>query len=284
MECFIYFAVLTNTMKKELVLFIGILCFSCQEPNHSEGLNKLSLDDDAKFNRELETIRKDILDIRELTFMLKEDGYIYNSQLLNDLDNSNDYFNSKEQALNIGVYATDLNYMTVFDQNNLSLSYASTIFDLAEELSISEAFDKEYLFQILKNNIPNYRLRSDEINDVFEQAKSEINTAERAQITSLIIAGGWIEGMFISTSLARENWPNENMAEEMWNQCFSYHKVMNMLSIFKDYPPCDVVYSKFKELEPAVNNITNGSPETLKNHLDSFHGIISDLREFIIEK
>lgn len=271
-------------MKKGLILFIGILCFSCQEPNPKDDLNRLSPDEDAQFNRELETISKDILDTRELTFMLKEGGYTYNSSLLNDLQNAKDYFNSKEQALNIGVYACDLNYMTVFDQNNLSLSYANTIFDLAEDLSITEAFDKEYLIQILKNNIPNYKLRSDEINDVFEQAKSEINTEERAQITALIIAGGWVEGMFISTSLAQENWPNEIMAEEMWNQCFSYHKVMNILSIFKEYPPCDAVYSKFKELEPALSNITDGSPETLKNHLDSFHGIIADLREFIIEK
>ena len=46
----------------------------------------------------------------------------------------------------------------------------------------------------LKNDIPSYKLRSDELNDVFKQAKNEINSSDRAQITALIIAGSRVEG------------------------------------------------------------------------------------------
>ena len=268
---------------KYLHLLFFVFLFSCIEQNEETSFNKLSSEDHAKFNKEFEAIRGDILDTRALTFALKESGYTYNVELLNDIKNAKEYLNSKEMSLNIGVYASDLNYMTVFENENLSLTYVNSILKLAEELDIAEAFDRTYLFEILNNDIPNYRIKSDELNDVFEQAKSEINSRERAQISALILAGGWVEGMYISTSLASENWPNDSIAQDMWEQCLSYHKVMNMMEIFKEYPPCDAVYLKFKELEPSVRIISDGNVESMKKHLNSFHGIITDLRSFVIE-
>lgn len=265
-----------------LVCLIAIVLFSCQNQDYTSDLNELSTEEGKKFKRELSTLRNDILNTAELNILLRENDYPYNEELVNDPNNSDGYFNSKEQALNIGVYATDLNYMSVFDQYNQTLDYVIALFDLAEALSITEAFDKSTLMDVLNDSQTDFKLKSDELTDFFKKAEVEINTNDRAQITALIVAGGWVEGMYISSSIAKENWPNDTVATEMWNQCFSYHKVMNMLEIFKDYPPCDEVYQKFVEVEPAVNEITNGSVNTLKNNLESYHQNIAKLREYVI--
>ncbi|NND76809.1 MAG: hypothetical protein HKN39_01325 [Flavobacteriales bacterium] len=268
---------------RHFFIFSIFFLFACSEQDQSSEISVPTSELEEDLRIEFQRYRDEILDTRELTIMLREGGYVYDPTLLHSVEMVDEYINSKEQALNIGVYAADLNYMTIFEQNKDNMVYADAIFRLAEELSISEAFDKEYLTELLKNNIPSYKLKSDELNDVFEQAKNEINSSDRAQITALIIAGSWVEGMYLSTSLAQEEWPNEEIAERMWHQCFSYHQVLKMLKIYKDYPPCDVVYRKFLELEPAVTNITETSVRTLKDHLLSYHGIILDLREFIIQ-
>lgn len=265
-----------------LVLFLIVIICACQNQDYTAELNTLSSEDSKKFKRELSTLRNDILNTAELNILLRENKYEYNEDLVNDPNNADGYFNSKEQALNIGVYATDLNYMSVFDQSNQTLDYVISLFDLADELSITEAFDKSTLMDVLNDSQTDYKLKSDELTDFFKQAENEINTSDRAQITALIVAGGWVEGMFISTSIAKENWPNDTIAVEMWNQCFSYHKVMNMLEIFKDYPPCDEVYNKFVEVEPVVNEITNGSVNTLKNSLEGYQQSIAELRDYVI--
>lgn len=267
---------------KHFIPLIILMMFSCSVPDQESEISTPMAELENDLKREFQSYRNEILDTRELTLMLREGDYAYQPELLHSVAEVANYINAKEQALNIGVYAADLNYMTIFEQNADNLTYADAIFSLAEELSISESFDKEYMMELLKNDIPSYKLRSDELNDVFEQAKNEINSSDRAQITALIIAGSWVEGMYISTSLAREDWPNEELAERMWYQCFSYHQVLKMLRIYKDYPPCDVVYRKFLELEPIVTNITETSVLTMKNHLESYYGIIFDLREFII--
>lgn len=265
-----------------LIFFALVVLLACQDQDYTAELNKLSVEDDKKFKRELSTLRNDILNTAELNILLRENGYTYNGELVNDPSRSSAYFNSKEQALNIGVYATDLNYMSVFDQSNETLDYVISLFDLAEELSITEAFNKSTLMDVLNDSQTDYKLKSDELTEFFKKAEDEINTSDRAQITALIIAGGWVEGMYISTSIARENWPNDTVAVEMWNQCFSYHKVMNMLEIFKDYPPCDEVYQKFVEVEPAVSEITNGSVITLKNNLEGYQKSIAELRSYVV--
>ncbi|MEM7162885.1 MAG: hypothetical protein AAF487_10665 [Bacteroidota bacterium] len=264
------------------LLFLIICISSCTESADLQDKKITNAESHQQFLEQFDAIREDILDTRKLTFLLKDNGYAYNPTLVNEPELASNYLNAKEQCLNIGVYAADLNYLSVFDKDNQALVYVDAIFDLCNQMSIEYAFDRNYLTEIIKHDIPNYKLKSDEINDIIEQAKEEIRDDERAQVSALILTGGWVEGMFHSISMAQEDWPNEELADELFLQCKSYHNVKRLLEIYKEYPPCDEVYEKFVELEPAISNVTQGDIQYLKDNLFSLQGIMTDLRDYII--
>ena len=57
----------------------------------------------------------------EVAMILKGAGSPYNPELLNPLNNTSKYVTTKSQALNLGIYTTDLSYASRYDQTQATI-------------------------------------------------------------------------------------------------------------------------------------------------------------------
>jgi hypothetical protein len=142
-------------------------------------------------------------------------------------------------ALNLGIYSTDLSYASLFDQTQASIKYMSASKKMAEGLGILNAIDNTVI-QRLEENVNNREVIMDIISETFLNTNSILEENDRVAIGSIILVGGWIEGLYIATSLVEniQNADNE-LVERIIDQKLSLNTVINLLSQNTDNP--DVV-------------------------------------------
>ena len=138
----------------------------------------------------------------ELFAVIKETGVLYDGTILNSTENIEKYSSKKIQALNFGVYFTDLAFASSFSENASILSYFGTIKILSDDLGISNALDAA-IYEKVEANLENDDADSLLFlsNETYFKAYSYLEENERGSTLALIVLGGWIESLYIMTNL-----------------------------------------------------------------------------------
>ena len=82
----------------------------------------------------------------EIPYLLKATGAEFNAQLLNPRSQVDQYLTKSDKAaLNLGVYASDIGYLSSYDKTQQAIDYLNTSKTLADNLNIIGSFDIEVL-------------------------------------------------------------------------------------------------------------------------------------------
>lgn len=169
--------------------------------------------------------RKQILNLLQLS------QAEYNPTILNNPDDVNKYTLEGSKALNLGVYGSDLNTASVFEQNQESIMFFKCVSSLAKNLGISNCFD-EKMGDRMEANKENRDSTLEIISQSFRNADSFLKANGRPGTSSLIVAGAWIEGFYIACSTAKET-KNEPMVKEIFGQVESLKPLIELLAVSK---------------------------------------------------
>jgi hypothetical protein len=194
--------------------------------------------------------------------ILKRAGAKYNEEILNPVENLSKYTTNKSMALNLGIYSTDLSYASLFDQTQASIKYMSASKKLAENLGILNAIDNA-IIQRLEENVNNREVIMDIISETFLNTNSILEENDRVAVGAIILVGGWIEGLYIATSLVGDVKTSDNeLIERIIDQKLSLGTVINLLDQHKGNADIkdvmkDVMSLKtiFDEVKIAVSQI-----------------------------
>src|SRR6056297_3391438 len=130
-----------------LIILMAFLlsCKKDQKKNDQEsGVKSEKIDKSAvilKYNESLFTIPSPY----QATYTIKENNIKFNEELLNPEENYKSYTTNFKQALNIGVYGTDLGYLTIYNQNTSTISYFNIVKKISEELGLHQALSSKQL-------------------------------------------------------------------------------------------------------------------------------------------
>ncbi len=138
----------------------------------------------------------------ETAALLKKAGAEYDKAILNDVKNVDRYTAASKQALNLGIYGADLSYTSVNNQTQESMFYTSCAKKLADRLGVSNAFNDTTLERMEKHMNDRDSLLGI-ISETFWNVDAYLKENERDNISALMIAGGWVEGLYIATQVAR---------------------------------------------------------------------------------
>jgi hypothetical protein len=169
--------------------------------------DKLQPEDDAAQalrDQRLEITRKIFYSIpspMETVALLKKAGAEYDRKLLNDINNTSRYTTNSKRALNLGVYGADLSYASVFNQTQESMLYTSVAKKLADQLDVSAAFSDSTL-EAMERNMQDRDALLDIISETYWEMDRYLKEEGRDNISALMIAGGWVEGLYIATQVA----------------------------------------------------------------------------------
>src|SRR4030042_4626868 len=107
----------------------------------------------------------------ETAMLIKTAGAAYNEDLLNPVENVDNYTTNRSRALNLGIYTTDLSFASLFDQTQTSIKYMNAAKSMADGLGILDAIDNSTI-ERLEENINNRDMIMDIISETFMNSSS----------------------------------------------------------------------------------------------------------------
>ncbi|WP_027419354.1 hypothetical protein [Crocinitomix catalasitica] len=136
----------------------------------------------------------------ELFDIIKLQGGEQQINLVNPLENSDNYIDQKSKSLNFGIYSADIAYLSCFGIGTDFLKYFKKIEELGTDLGISGAFDADLMSRIESNesNTDSLFLIS---NDSYYESYEYLEQNDKGVELSLIMAGGYIESLYIICNL-----------------------------------------------------------------------------------
>lgn len=149
-----------------------------------------------KFNDRLFNVPSPI----QLAGVIQKVKLPYNKDLLNDVNKYQKYTTSFKQALNLGVYGANLGYINVFEQLPDAAAYFGAIRALSKELGIMNTFNEETMKRIERNNGNKDSLLYI-ASIMYRESDQYLMDAERSEVGALILAGGWVESLFLLTHI-----------------------------------------------------------------------------------
>ena len=169
----------------------------------------------------------------EISVILKESGKKYNVSYLNPADNRSKYNSNYKKALNLGIYGTDLGYTNIYEQNQDGVKYMEAIKDLADGLNIGQFFDIETVGRLATNskNLDSLLLITTQN---FNSINHYLQTQSRANLSVLLLTGGWLEALHVTTEVAQANPGNKELQETIGEQKIILENVMLLLSFYKE--------------------------------------------------
>lgn len=119
--------------------------------------------------------------------------------LLNPSEYVKYYSTSRTKAVNMGVYGADLNYLIHSGQTQQSMLYMLASKELADQIGVAMAFDQRAVEEY-QTNVENKDSLINIIFVVYDNARRMLKNDEQFMLSSLVIAGSWIENMYLTTT------------------------------------------------------------------------------------
>lgn len=164
--------------------------------------------------------------------LLKNAKIQYNGDLLNPTSNMENYSVSEKKALNLGVYIADLGYTNIYEQNSKTIQYIKAIKKLSSDLQLMNSNSLELITEIEENFD-----KPDSLNKIFANTYREIDLYlkdnDRNYASTLIITGGWIEGLFLMTQAVKVN-QNELLINRIGEQKYSISNLLKLMGQVKE--------------------------------------------------
>ncbi|MGZ4049758.1 MAG: hypothetical protein ACXVPU_06815 [Bacteroidia bacterium] len=176
----------------------------------------------------------------QLGQLLQKAGATYDKKILNSLDNVSAYSTATSKALNLGVYGADLSYSAVFNQNQETMSYLNNSKKLAEELGITSSFSAEMMKRMEKNE-GNKDSLLQIISELFLSSNEALKENDQSNVSVLVLAGGFIEGMYVGTQTAKTVKDNAAIYKRIAELRGSLNNLIMLVATINDANDSDVL-------------------------------------------
>ncbi|WP_294672221.1 hypothetical protein [uncultured Fluviicola sp.] len=241
----------TFTVSTGIVLLIS----SCgSEEEKKPEISKEVIDPNSSLNAKFDDKIFSIPSPMQMAMLLEESKSPYNEFLLNDLDKVGDYTSEYKKAMNLGIYGTDLGYVSIYKQNSIALKYLSTIEKLTSKLGLEGAFDKDFMSRFEKNST-NKDSMMVIVSDAFKKSDNFLKSNNRKSVSALILVGGWIESMYLACNINKEH-SNQKILDRIAEQTETLNTIIELLSDYNKKGEWDELIADMKDLKFYFDQIT----------------------------
>ena len=190
----------------------------------------------------------------ELSAMIKATGANYNKNMLNPPSNETKYTSIIQKAMNLGVYGADLSYTSTFDQTQEAMVYMGVCKKLADGLGITGAIN-ENTVKRMEKNLNNKDSLLKIISDTYLETDIYLKNNERSGVSALVVAGGWIEGLYISVNIAAQNAKNEQIVKRIAEQKLILENLIGLLETNEANDNAPELMTELKALKAMYDNV-----------------------------
>ena len=196
----------------------------------------------------------------DLFNVLKDADISYNKDILNDLSLVETFNTKKSKALNFGVYAADLAYVSSLGQIGDASNFFETIRALSKELEIENAMNDVIYARIQENlDASNPDSLFSLSNETYYKAYAYLDDNDRGDVLGMIVIGGWIEGLNIILNV-QEYEENSDVVQRIADQRLTLENLLVFTSriqnedldnIISELAPIEELFSSLEISEEA---------------------------------
>jgi hypothetical protein len=144
----------------------------------------------------------------QTALLIQKSGVTYDKTILHTASKVNTYSTDYLRALNLGIYGADLGYVSLYNQTQDAIGYLGALKQLADKLGVSAAFDAGTMKRI-EGNITNKDSMLVLVGIAYRSSDAFLKNNQRNDVSSLILAGGWLESMHFSVAAYKQKGTNE---------------------------------------------------------------------------
>lgn len=262
-----------------------------------------------EFNAAEESLKEQIEEViynipspSEIPYLLQATGAEFNQSLINSRNKADSYANRTERAaLNLGVYAADIGYLSSYDKSQEAIDYLNSCKVLADNLGVIGSFDLEVLKRF-ESNISNKDSLARLLNETINKTESFLKDDSRNKLAALVLTGSFVESLYIATGIVK-TYPKNILPTDQRNlvltpvmrvilqQKNSVSEVLKMLATVDQAEPVAGLIADLKTLEStyaALNidqQIQNNRADLVltDKNLEQITVIVEKIRKSITE-
>jgi len=192
----------------------------------------------------------------ESAMLIKSAGALFDNNLLNPIENTKKYSTNRSLALNLGIYTCDLSFASLYDQTQLIIDYMNAAKKMADGLGILDAIEQQDIDK-LEENIHNTDVIMDIVSQTYMNSNSYLEDNNQPAIAALVLTGGWLEGLYISTQLVDIKDINGNkLVGRIIDQKLSVEILLDLLENSKGHPAIDELITQVVKVKAVFDKIT----------------------------
>ncbi|MEO1049527.1 MAG: hypothetical protein AAFX87_02835 [Bacteroidota bacterium] len=251
-----------------LLLLAGV--FACdsggKKDADKEGFEKAKSDADADIKDQVKDVVYNIPTPSEIPYILESTGAEFNEALINDHNNADNYLSTNDKAsLNLGVFATDVGYLSSYGKVQEAINYLNASKKLADYLGVTGSFDVS-LINKFEQNLSDRKALASLLDSTIQKTDTYLKDENRSKLAALIITGSFVEGLYVSTKLV-ETYPKDILSEEqrnlvltkiireVLNQKESVKDVIGILEGIEQTEEITALVNSFKQLQTAYDSL-----------------------------
>jgi len=257
------------------LLLAGAL-YSCGSSSDNKDQNSDEFKEaEQSLNKQIEDVVYNIPSPSEIPYILQQTGAEFNQSLLNDKAKADKYITRNDKAaLNLGVYAADIGYLSSYDKTQEAIDYLAACKKLADNLNVIGTFDVAIL-ERFEANISNKDSLAHLLNSAVQRTDDYLKGDSRNKLAALVVTGSFIEGLYISTGLVK-TYPKDLLPDDKRNlvltpiirvileQKKSASDLLKMLSSVEQSEPVTSLVKDLTQLEATYNALN--IEEQIKNN------------------
>lgn len=234
-------------LKYLLILFLLFFFVSCHhETKKAEDSAPLFDSDSISIRLKYSDVFFEVPSPYQSSIYLKKSNIRFDERLLSTKTNIKNYTTTYNKAIVIGIYGTDICYLNLYDQKELALKYMDRLNRLLNDMEVLQTLDKSDIKKI-EENLGNNDSIIYYLSVLYHNGDKYLYENDRRDIGSQIIAGGWIESIYILTRLYQKN-----NNEQILNLILYQSQILdNLIKLLAPY------YEKSKDFTELVDSLIN---------------------------
>ena len=261
---------------KKVQGFFLIIIFlsSCQTSVDNSDQNENAKQDTLISAMEIEVSEEALVDIVaniaspiEMAALMNRLGVPFSKGYLAGTHSVNALNTNFQMAYKLGIFGADLGYLNMYEKASSAVEYISTIKTLADGLGVGQFFDYTTLKRLATNNQNLDSLMFLSVHSYNEIDSYLRETPNRSYLSSLMITGLWIEGLYLATQVASE-YPHSDISERIGEQKIILTDLLDVLNLYEENLSFNELIQDFEPLNVAFEkiNITYemGDPEIIE--------------------
>ena len=195
-------------------------CSTCSRSNETFFIPDDILNDNSGLQVK-DNVMKDMVDNIsspiEMASLMKTLNVPFSQKFLATTKNTSTYNTSYEKAFNLGIFGCDLGYINMYGRTSLVLEYISAMIGLANDINVGQFFDYSTMKRLATNN-QNVDSLVYVSQQSFNKMDQYLRKNNRGNLSVLMVAGVWVEGMYLTCQFLKERPSEKRLAESIAEQ------------------------------------------------------------------